>query len=121
VAPPTPDPGQIDFFQCYTVKASKGAPGFPKGVQAAVAEQFETERTLDLKKPKRVCLAVGGAGLPLAQPLARLLCYPVKAAKGSPKHTRRSGVFVANELATHQIDSVKEEQLCVPATVPLVQ
>jgi hypothetical protein len=33
----------------------------------------------------------------------------------------QAGVFLANAFGAEQADTVKEEQLCVPATVPLVQ
>ena len=68
-----------------------------------------------------MCLPVGVDGSAAAQPLARLLCYPVKPANGAPKHAKRSGVFLTNAFGAEQADTVKEEQLCVPATVPLVQ
>ena len=113
--------GLVDFFQCFTVKSAKGAPKFPKGVSAEVAEQFEDARTLDLKKPRRFCVPVGVEGTFVSQPGVRLLCYAVKPAKGQPRHTKRTGVFVANLSGAEQLDSVKEEELCVPAAAPLVQ
>jgi len=119
--PVAPAAGLVDIFQCYTVKVTKGTAKFPKGVQAELADQFEAARTLDLKKPKRLCLPVGIDGSPVAQPAARLLCYPVKPAKGEPRHTRRTGVFLANASGAEQVDTLKEEQLCVPATGALSQ
>jgi hypothetical protein len=116
-----PGDTQVDAFECYTVKASKGSPKFPKGTQADIADQFEAARTFDLKKPKHLCLPVGLDGGDVEQPAARLLCYPAKPATGEPRHQKRTGVFLANAFGSEQSDTIKEAELCVPAALPLPQ
>jgi hypothetical protein len=43
------------------------------------------------------------------------LCYQAKAAKGEPKHVAVQGIFVNNQFGPEQLDTVKEEDLCVPS------
>jgi hypothetical protein len=83
-------------------------------VQATVVEQLES-RIYDVKKPKRLCNPVEKDGEPLVQPLAHLLCYQVKAARGEPKHVKQTGVGVANQFGSETLETRKEEELCVPA------
>jgi hypothetical protein len=109
---------RVDPFKCYKVKVTKGTPKLPKGVQASVENFFDTARTFDVKKPKRLCLAADQDGAGIAQPGARLLCYQAKPAKGEAKHVKRTGVFVLNPFGQAQLDTVKETELCVPELPP---
>src|SRR6185295_16129597 len=45
-----PAPGMADHYKCYTVKVAPGTSKFPKGIQATVADQFQT-RLYDVRKP----------------------------------------------------------------------
>jgi hypothetical protein len=56
-------------------------------------------------------------GQGIKNPDGYLLCYPAKAVRFSPAHTRRVGVYVATELGDERLDSLKEEELCVPSHV----
>lgn len=50
-------------------------------------------------------------------PTANLLCYK---AKGSvPKHTRRIGVHVTGQFGSEVIDTVKEDEICIPSAKAL--
>jgi hypothetical protein len=105
---------RVDHFKCYKAKVSKGTPKLPKGVQALVENFFEPARTLDVKKPKSLCVAADKNGEGIEQPGARLVCFQAKPAKGEPKHAKREGVFVLNQLGEGRLDTVKETELCVP-------
>jgi hypothetical protein len=112
--PPVDPP--VDHFKCYKAKVSKGTPKFPKGVQVTVADQFDgTARTLDVKKPTKLCLPVDKNGEGIQSPDERLVCYSAKPAKGQAKHAKRAGVSVANQFGSGQLDTLKEDVLCVPS------
>jgi len=111
--PATPS---VDHFECYTVKVPKGEEKFA-GVEAEVEDQFAAARTFDLKKPTRICIAVDKNGEGILDPEAALLCYQAKPAKGEPKHEKRKGVHVAHQFGAGQLDTVKEEELCVPSSL----
>jgi hypothetical protein len=107
----------VDHFKCYKAKVTKGTPKLPKGTQIAVADQFgEAARTLDVKKPKHLCLPVDKNGEGIQSPDSLLVCYQAKPSKGEPKHVKRSGVLLDNQFGTEQLDTVKEEELCVPSS-----
>jgi len=106
----------VDHYKCYKIRATKDTPAFAKGVQASVEDQWESPaKTYDLKKPKLLCLATDRDGELIKNPLANMMCYQAKPAKGEAKHVKRLGVGFADELVAHRLDSSKEELLCVPA------
>jgi len=133
---PAPDSSMhnVDALKCYKVKVSKGTPKLTKGTQSDVAESFEARR-YDLKKPTRLCLAADLEDGGVKNRRGHLLCYQAKVAKRTiaqppaagdkgatispkqPKHTRRTGLFVANEFGSEQLDTKKEEELCVPSVI----
>jgi len=43
------------------------------------------------------------------------MCYQAKPASGQPKHIRVTGIHVNNQFGPEQLDTVKEEELCVPS------
>ena len=135
-AVPAPDPAlhNVDALKCYKVRVSKGTEKLAKGVQSDVAESFE-DRRYDLKKPTRLCLAADLESGGVKNRRGHLLCYQAKVAKRTiaqppasgdkgttispkqPKHTRRTALFVANEFGSDQLDTKKEEELCVPSVI----
>ena len=117
VAPPASPP--IDTFECYKARISKGSAKLPKGTTVTVADLFENVRTLDVKKPSRLCAPAGLDGGAVLQPASFLLCYRVKPARGEPRHTRRSAVHTANAFGAEQLDTIKEDELCLPAALAL--
>lgn len=120
VDPPDPDSHNVDHFKCYTVKVTKGAPKFPKGLQATVSDQFtDPPKVFDLKKPTRLCAPVSKEDESIKNPDISLMCYQIKAAKGQAKHQKVLGVHLHNQFGAEQIDTVKEEELCVPSTKTL--
>jgi len=112
--PPVDPP--VDHFKCYKAKVSKGTPRFPTGVQVTVADQFDgTARTFDVKKPTKLCLPVDKNGEGIQRPDELVVCYSAKPAKGQPRHAKRTGVSVANQFGSGQLDTRKEDVLCVPS------
>jgi hypothetical protein len=46
---------------------------------------------------------------------AHLMCYQAKPAEGQPKHVKVLGIHVNNQFGAEQLDTIKEEELCVPS------
>jgi hypothetical protein len=112
-----PDPPGIDHFRCAKAKVAKGSPRFEPISEVSVVDQFEQPKLYDLKKPTRICTPVDKNGEGLLLPDALLLCYQAKPGKGQPKHVKRSGLHVAHQLGLELLDTVKEEELCVPSAL----
>lgn len=43
------------------------------------------------------------------------MCYQAKPATGQPKHVKLLGIHVNNQFGPEQLDTVKEEEFCVPS------
>ncbi len=104
-SPPDPAQSDVDHFLCYAAKVQKkhgdgtAATPFPKRVQLAVTDHFQSARRYDLKKVLWVCDPVAKSGSPallagpqkgapypitpstVDQPTMRLVCYAAKPAK----------------------------------------
>jgi hypothetical protein len=107
--------GTVDHFKCYKVKISDGAPKFPKHVQATVTDQFQTNRVYDIKKPVRLCVPANTGG-GILHAVNHLMCYKAKLAD-APKHVPVEGqIHTANDFGSEQLDTIKEQELCVSAT-----
>ncbi len=83
----------------------------------------------------------GGEVTEIQNPDARLTCYQVKLVKGvcaagspqneggekgvtafceaQPKHEKGVGIHTNNQFGPEQLDTIKEEELCVPSTKTL--
>ena len=112
-----PDPlaDTLDHYKCYKAKLTSGSVKLAKGTQATVLDQFEN-RIYDLKKLGGVCLPVDKNGEGVLSDVDRLLCYKVKRAKGQPKHAAvRSIIRTVDQFGLQALDTIVEEQLCVPA------
>ena len=115
--PEPPDPEAADHYACYRARVTRGAPAFPRGVQATVADQLENRR-YDIKGPRWLCRPATKNGEPIGRPPAHLTCYRTKRARGEPPHQRVAGQLqTATQLGTGRLDTVREEVLCVPALV----
>ena len=102
-------------FKCYRVAIARGAADFPHGVQAMVEDAFESRR-YDVERPRRLCVPAAANGLAIVDPVPHLMCYTARRAAGEPRHTRVVGrLHTANGLAAEQLDTVREDELCVPA------
>lgn len=118
IAPPDPEAHDVDHFTCYTVKVSPGAPRFVPLRGVAVIDQFAQPRVVDLDKPTRLCLAAGKNDEPVKDLSARLMCYRAKLAvtvPPQPKHVKVPGIFISNQFGPGQVDTVKEDEFCVPS------
>lgn len=117
VDPPDPEAHDLDHFKCYKVSTTKGAPKFPKGVQAVAVDQFNQPKRYDIQKPKRLCVAADKNGEGLKNPDASLMCYRIKPAQHEPKHVKLRGIHINNQLGPERFDTVKDNELCVPSEI----
>jgi hypothetical protein len=118
VTPPAPDPmsNNVNHYKCYKIRVSPGTPRFPK-TTVTVADQFTSPaKTFTLVKARHYCLAVDKNGEGIENDNVKLLCY--KAKPGAPKHVRRIGVHLNNQFGPEIVDTVKEDELCIPSTTP---
>jgi len=69
-------------------------------------------------EPTRLCTAAQKNGDPVLDPGALLLCYKARPAKQQPKHEKRLGLHVAHQFGPGQLDTVREDELCVPTSMP---
>ena len=147
LAGPVPplDPVNLDHFKCYKVSVKKRVClkdpnvkcktdsqcveagvggkcnlGFQKR-QVTLDDQFpDPVRLLDVVKPTRLCTPVNKDSEGIKNLNAHLMCYKVKPAKGEPKHVKIKGIHVNNQFGLEELDTMREEELCVPSvkTVP---
>ena len=108
----------VDHYKCYRVRVTPGTPKFPKGVTASVIDQFNTPiaKIFNVRRPKHLCNPVDKNGEGIKNSDAHLVCYPVRGAKGQPKHVRRN-VFLNNQFGPETMTTIKERELCVPTVV----
>ncbi len=115
-APETP---AIDHFRCQKAKVAKGQPKFVPISEVSVVDQFAQPKLFDLKKPTRLCSPVDKNGEGVQDATTLLLCYQAKPGPGQPKHVPQTGLHVAHQLGVELVDTVKEEELCVPSTLAI--
>ena len=137
----------VDDFQCRSVKLRKnrcaqdparkckksvdcGVDGpclarVPKGLTAAVGDQFTgiaTPKTFAVGKPTRLCFASDLNAGGVVRLGATLLCYAAKPAPGAAKHEKIVGqIHTTNGLGSEQLDTVKEQELCLPSLATFVR
>lgn len=145
VATALPD-GVLDHFKCYKAKQLKkvclGDPtlkckqdkldpmiddcpvgvgpctqGLPKGVTAVVTDQFQADRTYDIKKLTKLCNPVNKNNEdPGAEALdIHYACYQAKALKELPKFEPISTIRTDNQFGPEALEAKKERELCVPS------
>lgn len=117
-APAAPDMTEhdVDRYKCYRVRVTKKTPKVPFDLQVTATDGFSSPaRRFKVKSPTRLCVATDANLANLRNPSANLLCYPVKLVRGEPKHVRRLGLYVDNELGAARVDTVRETELCLPA------
>jgi len=80
-APPDPAQHNVDHYECYKVKPTRGTPPFPAGLEVTVEDQFTTPaKRYALRKPTRLCTPVETNGEPRRND-QDLLCYTTRLAK----------------------------------------
>ena len=105
----------VDHFTCYTVRMNREAGKFPRGLQASVVDQFAQRKLYDMKKPTRLCTPAAEDGQALKDAGRHLMCYQVRPARKEPRHNPVLGIFLNNHIGPEQVDTVKDEELCVPS------
>lgn len=119
--PPPPDPAEhdLDAYKCYRVKLSKGSARLPRGTVASVADQFTEAKRFQIGKPTELCnpAIVGGRDIKVFGPDNHLMCYKVRPLSDEPKHDKRSAVRINNRFEPSQLDTKREQELCVPSVV----
>lgn len=88
---------------------------FPKGVQASLNDQFE-DKDFVVKKPVNLCAPADKNDEGIKNDDTHLMCYQAKPAIGEPRHTPVIGIHVNNQFGAEQLDTIKEDELCVPST-----
>ncbi|MGH9427991.1 MAG: DUF7450 family protein, partial [Terriglobia bacterium] len=113
---PMPTPG-IDHFKCYSVRITPRTPKFPKDIQVSVVDQFQQPTLYDVVKPIRLCAPVNKDNeSPGAETHSgHLMCYQVKPAREQSKHVRVPNIYTNNQFGPELLDTLKEEELCVPS------
>jgi hypothetical protein len=93
------------------------------GLEVTVADQFvPAGKRFALKKPTRLCAPAVKNDEPVQSPDGHLLCYQVTPAAGAPAHEKVVGsIHTTTQLGRDRLDTVVEEELCVPSLkVPAV-
>jgi len=113
--PPPTGAHEVDHFKCYRIKGSKGAPRF-EGSTVSVEDQLTPgTRSLQVVKPRHLCLAANKNGEGIKDAGALILCYKAKPAKGQPQHVPIADLGVSDQLGSQRLDTKKEAELCVPS------
>jgi hypothetical protein len=114
--PPAAGSGH-DQLKCYKIKVTPGTPGLAPGTQVAVTDQFQT-RTYDVKRPSRLCLAADVDDAGVQNPRGHLMCYRARRAAGQAPTVKVAGrINTANVYGAERLDTIREYEVCVPATV----
>jgi len=112
--PSSPTTHGLDRYECYKAKTTKGRRDRPLRRYSSFSDGFE-DRQYEIKKLALVCSPAEKDGGGLYNPRGYLACYKIKAVKGQPTHTRREGLYTADELASLRQDTIKEELFCTAA------
>ncbi|HXJ35130.1 MAG TPA: penicillin acylase family protein [Candidatus Eisenbacteria bacterium] len=116
-APASAATSGIADFKCYKVRTTPQTVGLLPGTQLTVASEFDS-RTYDVKRPSRLCLAASKDGSAVGNQAQHLMCYRVRRANGQPPHQKVVGrINTANDFGAGQLDTVREDEACVPAFV----
>jgi hypothetical protein len=113
--PPPPGANDVDDYACYRVTPSAGRRSFVPIPGVGLSDQFET-RTVDLVKPRRLCVPVALNGGTVKNPGRDLLCYQARLADGESPHEPRRGLHVNDVFGLERLDTVREDDVCVPAS-----
>lgn len=77
-----PGPNSVDRYECTRVRVTPKTAKFPKGLLAAVVDQFAQPTTYEIKRPTRLCTPVELNGHAMKSPTQDLMCYQVRLVKG---------------------------------------
>jgi cysteine-rich repeat protein len=119
-SPPDPAGHRVDRFKCYTIKPSRGEPPFTPIIGITVADHLQQPKRYDIMKPTRLCTPVEQDGDGVEDADTHLLCYQVKPSTTPPaqsKFVSVPGIFVGNQFGRELVDTLKDDELCVPSTL----
>ncbi|MBI1987279.1 MAG: DUF4915 domain-containing protein [Nitrospinae bacterium] len=145
VNPPDPSAHNVDHYKCYTFNVKKNIceddptvrcktntdctkaglpggcnPGFPKGLEATVGDQFaDPPKLFGISKPTSLCTPAEKEDEEIKNPSTHLMCYQVKPATGEPRHVPQVGIHLSNQFGSEQLDTSKEKELCVRSSKTL--
>jgi hypothetical protein len=109
---------EVDRYKCYRVRVTRKTPKIPFDLQVTATDGLSSPaRRFKVKSPTRLCVASDEDTSRLRNPAANLLCYPVKLIRGEPKHVRRQGLYLDNDLGPTRVDTLRETELCLPAVL----
>ena len=108
----------IDSFHCFTIKTSKGAAKFAPRLGIHLVTDFD-DGTVDVPAPHGLCAPTDSAGGGIDDAATHLERYDIKVERGMPKHVRRVGLRLDNQLGTIFLDTVKPDSLMVPTAMDL--
>jgi hypothetical protein len=103
----------VDHYKCYKVRVTPRTPKLPRSVFVSYTDQFTSPaRTLRFKRPRHLCTPVEKNGEEIKNSPVHLMCYKVS---GTPKHQKRTGLFVNNQFGPERLDTIKEGEFCIPS------
>jgi hypothetical protein len=114
-SPPVNGSHAVDHYKCYRSRITKGTPKyFPSGAHVHASNSFE-ERDFKVKPPRHVCAPVDVDGTPIKNPDGYMLCYSAKRGKFAARHSPLFGLLASTTIANEQLDTRREEEICLPA------
>jgi hypothetical protein len=104
----------LDHFKCYKLRAGSG---FSRP-QMDVSDQFESKNT-QLMRASRFCNPVDKNGEGIIDSTAHIMCYQARDVPGQDRFDRKR-VQITNQFGSQELNVVKTEAVCLPATKNLV-
>ena len=74
-----------------------------------------TPKSFVVKKIRHLCTPVAKNGETVKNASIHLACFQTKPVTGQPKHVRRLGVHTNNQFGPMVLDTIKENELCIPS------
>jgi hypothetical protein len=102
---------KVDHFQCYAIRVS----GKFQNRKVKLKDQFVT-RTLEVKKPNRLCAPVNKNGEGIMHRVRHLACYEASTKPEVKRNIRVNNQFGKEEFSTKRLASV-----CIPTLKVLVK
>lgn len=117
--PAAPDPAthDVNHYQCWNARQTKGTPSLPKGLTVTVADAFGASRAYTLKRLRTVCTPAWTDGADVERAAASLACFRVRRARGEAAPTPARGLRVRDDLGAQTLDLGRDDTLCLPATL----
>ena len=111
-APPPPvTTFGIDHFKCYGVKRGR------RNIRGLHIEDQFGPLTVEVKKPKRLCVPASKNGEPVLDRVTHLMCYEARIASMDRPFVAPEQLFIANQFGETSIGRFRPTELCVPAVL----